>query len=37
MNCQINIFEGADGITGGDVVLMIEHISAVAGSPDAGD
>jgi phosphatidylserine/phosphatidylglycerophosphate/cardiolipin synthase-like enzyme len=34
---QINIFERAHGVAGGDIVLMVKHIGAVAGRPDAGN
>ena len=35
MDIEINIFEGFDGVAGGDVVLVEEAVSAVAGGPDA--
>src|SRR3989344_5272321 len=34
---KINIFQGTNSIAGGDVVLVIENISAISGRPDPGD
>ena len=32
---EINVFNGADGVAGGDVVLVVQTVCGVAGRPDA--
>ena len=35
MQKEINVFESFDGVTGGDIILMIETIGRVSGRPNA--
>jgi len=36
MPSQINIFQRANGVAGGDVVLVVQDIGAVSSRPNAG-
>ncbi len=32
-----NIFEGADGVAGGDIVLVVEDVGAITSCPNTGN